>query len=101
MLPFRSMSRKIRSPHLLLHLWVDTKVDEIYQPKRWVGMRATNRLSAKKVATAGPGKYPDGAGLWLVKRDGGGAQWVLRVTIHGKRREMGLGAYPEIGRAHV
>jgi integrase len=45
------------------------------------------------------GKHCDGAGLWLVKRDTGGAQWVLRVTVHGRRREMGLGGYPTLGLA--
>ncbi len=55
-------------------------------------MRALHRLSAKAVQSLGPGKYADGAGLWLVKREDGGAQWVLRYTIHGRRREMGLGA---------
>lgn len=55
-------------------------------------MRAMNRLSARTVATVGPGKYADGAGLWLHKREDGGAQWVLRYTIAGRRREMGLGA---------
>ncbi|WP_024588148.1 site-specific integrase [Aliihoeflea sp. 2WW] len=55
-------------------------------------MRAMNRLSARAVATLGTGKYADGAGLWLHKREDGGGQWVLRYTIHGRRREMGLGA---------
>jgi integrase len=55
-----------------------------------------NRLSARAVATLGPGKYADGAGLWLHKRDDGGAQWVLRYTVHGRRREMGLGALAEV-----
>ena len=45
------------------------------------------------------GKHCDGAGLWLVKRDTGGAQWVLRVTVHGRRREMGLGGFPSLGLA--
>ncbi|TYR32078.1 DUF4102 domain-containing protein [Mesorhizobium microcysteis] len=55
-------------------------------------MRAMHRLSARAVATLGAGKYADGAGLWLHKREDGGGQWVLRYTIHGRRREMGLGA---------
>ena len=55
-------------------------------------MRAMHRLSARAVQTLGPGKYADGAGLWLYKRNDGGAQWVLRYTIHGRRREMGLGS---------
>nr|WP_325252888.1 integrase arm-type DNA-binding domain-containing protein [Amylibacter sp.] len=43
-----------------------------------------------------PGKYADGNGLWFHKRANGGAQWVLRVNVHGRRREMGLGGYPNI-----
>lgn len=59
-------------------------------------MRATNRLSAQFLKTAPVGKHCDGAGLWLVQRDDGGAQWVLRVTVHGRRREMGLGGFPSL-----
>lgn len=62
-------------------------------------MRATNRLSTQFMRTAPAGKHCDGAGLWLVKRDGGGAQWVLRVTVHARRREMGLGGFPSLGLA--
>ncbi len=58
--------------------------------------RLQNRLSAVKVRTCEPGKYADGGGLWLHKREDGGGQWVLRVTIHGRRREMGLGAMTEV-----
>jgi integrase len=62
-------------------------------------MRAKNRLSASFMKTAPAGKHCDGGGLWLVKRDDGGAQWVLRVTVHGRRREMGLGGFPALGLA--
>lgn len=55
-------------------------------------MRALNKLSAVQVRNFGPGKYSDGGGLWLHKRPDGGAQWFLRVTVHGRRREMGLGS---------
>lgn len=55
-------------------------------------MRAINRLNARAVASLGVGKHADGAGLWLHKRPDGGGQWVLRVNIHGRRREMGLGS---------
>ncbi len=51
-----------------------------------------NRLNARSVATLGAGKYNDGSGLLLHKRKDGGAQWIYRYTIHGRRREMGLGA---------
>ena len=59
-------------------------------------MPAMNRLSARAVATLGVGKYADGAGLWLHKRENGGGQWFLRYTIHGRRREMGLGSCLEV-----
>lgn len=55
-------------------------------------MRAINRLSARGIIGLLAGMHADGGGLWLVKREGGGGQWVLRVTIHGRRREMGLGS---------
>jgi len=58
--------------------------------------RETSKLSAAFVKSANPGKYSDGAGLWFHKRRDGGAQWFLRVTVHGRRREMGLGAYPAV-----
>jgi len=64
-------------------------------------MRARNRLTAGFLKTAPVGKHCDGAGLWLVKRDDGGAQWVLRVTVHGRRREMGLGGFPALGLAEA
>ncbi|WP_375618844.1 MULTISPECIES: tyrosine-type recombinase/integrase [unclassified Bartonella] len=55
-----------------------------------------NRLNARSVATLGTGKYNDGAGLLLHKRKDGGAQWLYRYTIHGRRREMGLGALRDV-----
>lgn len=62
-------------------------------------MRAKSRLSAGFLKAAPIGKHCDGAGLWFQKRDDGGAQWVLRVTVHGRRREMGLGSYPAVSLA--
>lgn len=59
-------------------------------------MRALHRLTAITVKSCPPGKHADGGGLWLHKREDGGAQWFLRVTVHGKRREMGLGSLQSI-----
>ena len=59
-------------------------------------MREMNKLSAAFVKSAPEGKHCDGGGLWLHKRADGGAQWVLRVTVHGRRREMGLGPLSEV-----
>lgn len=58
--------------------------------------RALHKLAAQSVKSADVGKHSDGGGLWLYKREDGGAQWVLRVHVHGRRREMGLGSYPAI-----
>ncbi|WP_417463050.1 tyrosine-type recombinase/integrase [Kordiimonas sp.] len=58
--------------------------------------RPLSKLSAAAVRNAAPGKYSDGGGLWFHKRKDGGAQWFLRVTAHGRRREMGLGRYPDV-----
>jgi integrase len=55
-----------------------------------------HKLSAVAVKSCGPGKYNDGHGLWLVKRQDGGAQWVLRLAVFGKRREMGLGSLVDV-----
>lgn len=51
-----------------------------------------NKLTASEIKAAPPGKYNDGGGLWLHKRGDGRGQWFLRVTVHGRRREMGLGS---------
>nr|WP_258117413.1 site-specific integrase [Mesorhizobium onobrychidis] len=58
--------------------------------------RSLNKLSAVKVRTAPEGKYSDGGGLWLHKRTDGGGQWVFRFTVHGRRREMGLGSVSQV-----
>jgi integrase len=64
-------------------------------------MRAQNRLSAGFLKSVPAGKHCDGGGLWLIAREDGGAQWVLRVTVHGRRREMGLGGFPALGLAEA
>ncbi|GAA6176970.1 tyrosine-type recombinase/integrase [Sulfitobacter pacificus] len=58
--------------------------------------RALNKLSAQAVKTAETGKHSDGGGLWFAKASDGKAKWFLRVVVHGRRREMGLGAYPAV-----
>jgi len=67
----------------------------------YVMPRPLNRLSAVGVKSAATGKHADGGGLWLHKRADGGAQWVLRYTIHGRRREMGLGSAAEVSLKEV
>ncbi len=55
-----------------------------------------NKLTAQEVKNAAPGKHSDGGGLWLHQRDNGKGQWVLRITVHGRRREMGLGSTQDV-----
>jgi len=59
------------------------------------------KLTARKVSTATTGKHEDGDGLRLVVSKTGAKKWVLRVTTHGKRREMGLGAFPVVSLAEA
>ncbi|MEL7190553.1 MAG: Arm DNA-binding domain-containing protein, partial [Pseudomonadota bacterium] len=39
-----------------------------------------------------PGRYGDGDGLTLVLKAAGKGHWVLRTTIKGRRRDIGLGS---------
>lgn len=59
-------------------------------------MPALYKLPSNIARTASPGKHEDGGGLRLVRRQDGGGQWVLRITVHGRRREMGLGALSDV-----
>lgn len=60
--------------------------------------RRTNRgLTARQVETVSePGKYYDLHGLFLKVRAAGSRQWMQRVTINGKRHELGLGSPPAV-----
>ena len=50
------------------------------------------KLTARQVENAKkPGRYGDGAGLWLHVGKNGARTWVLRFMINGRAREMGLG----------
>ena len=58
------------------------------------------KLTAVKVqAIRKPGRYGDGETLFLYVSRGGTKSWVQRVTIDGKRRDIGLGAYPVVSLA--
>ncbi|MFQ5534935.1 MAG: Arm DNA-binding domain-containing protein, partial [Sphingomonadales bacterium] len=59
-------------------------------------VRRTGKLSARKVATVGPGKFGDGGGLWLCMKNNGGKSWVFRYMLRGRAREMGLGSLSTI-----
>ena len=57
----------------------------------------SRRLTPSQVKTlTAPGMYSDGQGLNLRIKDTGGKSWVQRVTIDGKRVNLGLGAFPTV-----
>lgn len=60
------------------------------------GAGRDGKLSVRKVETAVPGTHEDGRGLRLVVRASGARSWVLRYQMSGRRRDMGLGRFPEI-----
>jgi len=55
-----------------------------------------NELTAMQANALSKGKYADGQGLWLVKSRKDAGKWMLRLVIAGKRREMGLGRWPDV-----
>ena len=61
------------------------------------------KLTDRTVKTLPPGRYRDNEvrGLYLLVRDSGARSWVLRYQLGGRRRDHGLGAYPETSLAHA
>lgn len=60
-----------------------------------------NTLTAMQANAFGKGKYADGQGLWLVKSRKDAGKWMLRLVVAGKRREMGLGRWPDVSIAEA
>ena len=59
------------------------------------GRHPEKALSAAFVRTVPkPGRYCDGHGLYLLVTDTRARCWVQRLTIRGRRRELGLGGFP-------
>lgn len=63
-----------------------------------IDMGRKPRLTATMVRNLGPGKYHDGNGTGLFLRvDPTGARlWIQRLTIRGKRHDLGLGGFPVV-----
>ena len=59
----------------------------------------TRKLTAKTAEHAKPGKHADGGGLSLVVKPSGRRSWVVRLTIDGKQRDIGVGGYPAVSLA--
>ncbi len=63
--------------------------------------KRARELSPIEMKRLSPGVHAVGgvAGLCLQVAEGAGRSWLQRAMVGTKRREVGLGAYPEIGLA--
>ena len=52
--------------------------------------KISNSLTPLQVKNAKPGRHVDGNGLHLLVKASGARSWVLRFTLHGKTRDVGL-----------
>ena len=57
--------------------------------------KISNSLTPLQVKNAKPGRHVDGNGLHLLVKASGARSWVLRFTLHGKTRDVGLSRCPE------
>ena len=65
-------------------------------------MGKVNRLSAAKVKKiTEPGLHGDGGTLYLAVAPGGSKSWIQRLTIDGKRCDVGLGGWPLVSLAEA
>jgi integrase len=53
--------------------------------------RLTDVVVKRLLGRKQPGMHPDGAGLYLRIRDGGGAGWTFRYKLHGRDRWLDVG----------
>ena len=60
------------------------------------------RLTATQIRSLSkPGLHGDGGTLYLVVAPGGSKSWIQRLTIDGKRRDIGLGGFPLVSLAEA
>ncbi|WP_164117374.1 integrase arm-type DNA-binding domain-containing protein [Sphingorhabdus sp. Alg239-R122] len=56
-------------------------------------------LTVAYINSAKPGRHSDGRGLSLLVKPSGSKSWTLRMQQGGKRRDYGLGPYPDLSLA--
>lgn len=59
--------------------------------------RQVKRLTAREVATLGPGLHADGDGLYLQVTPAGARSWIYRFRVGKRLRDMGLGSARDVG----
>ena len=71
---------------------------ELKKPER----RQYNRLTPRFVETVvKPGRHGDGHGLYLHVKPSGSRSWLQRLTINGRKHDLGLGGYPLVSLAEA
>jgi len=59
-----------------------------------LGRHPDKALTDMKIRNlSNPGRYSDGNGLYMVVTKTGSKQWVQRIMVNGRRRDIGLGGY--------
>lgn len=59
-----------------------------------------HKLTARKIASEkSPGRHSDGKGLYLLVKKSGRKSWVYMWNKNHRRREMGLGGFPDVSLA--
>ena len=70
--------------------------------KRKSGRHPANQLTATQVAKLKePGRYFDGAGLFLRVTETLTKNWIQKLTVNGKQTTLGHGAYPAVSLAEA
>lgn len=71
----------------------------IWQMPKSRGAHRQNLLTALAVRAKGKGRHGDGGGLFLVVDRSGARRWLLRMMVHGRRRDIGLGSVTTVSLA--
>lgn len=66
-----------------------------------IGKHRNKKLSAIHLMKLPPGMHGDGDGLYLSVQNSGSRSWVLRTSIHGERKTLGLGGLKTVSLAEA
>ena len=84
----RSIAVRLHPTYYVVKMW-GSEVRRNVKPQ---GKHPEKALTAVRVRNLNvAGRYADGNGLYLVVDPTGAKRWLLRVTIQGRRRDIGLG----------
>lgn len=75
-----------------MRCWAEVRLSG-YKP---TGRHREKVLTAATVRNLGEGFHSDGGNLYLKVDASGARRWILRLTVNGKRRDLGLGSPPVV-----